>query len=124
MDMLADLQHLCWKLILGGRLCLAPLDKESALDVLDIGTGTGIWAVEFAREYPNAQIVGTDISLIQPTEAIPANVKFEREDSEEEWVFDRNFDFIHWRLMMTCFRDFKAMIQKVFDQLKPGGCKS
>jgi methylase of polypeptide subunit release factors len=29
-------------------------------------TGTGIWAIEFAQQYPLAQVLGTDLSAIQP----------------------------------------------------------
>lgn len=70
--------------------------------ILDIGTGTGIWAKQVAREFPYADVIGTDLSLIQPTETMPGNCSFVREDSEEEWVFDKYFDFIHWRLMLSC----------------------
>lgn len=118
---LPDLQHKAWELVLGNKLFMAPIGE--AVDVLDIGTGTGIWAIEFARQHPESQVVGTDISLVQPRKNLPHNCTFEREDSEEEWVFDKLFDYIHWRLMFTCFGDFKAMIQKVFDHLKPGGCE-
>lgn len=107
--------------MLKGKLYVAPIVDPA--DALDIGTGTGIWAIEFARTHPKTNIIGTDISLIQPSENIPPNLKFEREDSEQEWVFDRPFDFIHWRLMVSCFNDFKSMIEKCFHHLKPGGCE-
>jgi ubiquinone/menaquinone biosynthesis C-methylase UbiE len=31
---------------LGDRLYLAPIKKGGALKILDVGTGTGIWAIE------------------------------------------------------------------------------
>lgn len=37
-----DLQHHLWGLLLGGRLVLAPLEKEKVKRVLDVGTGTGM----------------------------------------------------------------------------------
>lgn len=67
-------------------------------NVLDIGTGTGIWAVEFAEAHPETQVFGTDLSLIQPS-YVPPNCSFVREDSEEDWVFGFPFDYIHLRVM-------------------------
>lgn len=35
--------------------------------MLDVGTGTGIWAIQLAKQYPRSTVVGTDLSLIQPS---------------------------------------------------------
>lgn len=48
-----------------GKLFLAPVKEPSK--VLDIGTGTGIWAMDFGDEFSEAEVIGTDISPIQPT---------------------------------------------------------
>lgn len=116
-----DLQHHQWRLILDGKLYIAPIGQPR--DVLDIGTGTGIWAKQFAKQHPKSRVIGTDISLIQPQEALPPNLTFVREDSEELWVFDREFDYVRWRLMFSCFNDYEAMFAKIFENLKPGGCQ-
>lgn len=58
--------------------------------------------LEFAREHPRSRVIGQDISMIQPSENCPPNLTFVREDTEEPWVFDTKFDYIHWRLMLTC----------------------
>lgn len=60
-----DLTHHVITLLLGGELFLAPLDQPRR--VLDIGTGTGLWAIEMADRFPRALVVGTDLSPIQPT---------------------------------------------------------
>jgi methylase of polypeptide subunit release factors len=41
------MQHQICKMTLHGRLHLAPLKKDKLNHVLDFGTGTGIWAIEF-----------------------------------------------------------------------------
>lgn len=64
-----DLQHHLFILTLDGRLGLAPPnDPDSKVKrVLDVGTGTGIWAVDFGDEHPEAQVIGVDLSPIQPS---------------------------------------------------------
>ena len=42
-----DLYHHIFLSLLGGKLYTAPLDNPQM--VLDVGTGTGIWAIDFAE---------------------------------------------------------------------------
>lgn len=64
-----DLQHHLVTLTLGDRLGMAPPnDRDSKVGrVLDVGTGTGIWAVDFGDEHPESQVIGVDLSPIQPS---------------------------------------------------------
>ncbi|CAN8103669.1 unnamed protein product [Discula destructiva] len=114
-----DVQHKVWYLLMKGKLYWAPIDQPE--NVLDLGTGTGIWAINFARQHPQAQVIGTDLSMIQPTSTAPANCTFFRDDAEELWVFDTQFDFIHLRLMTTCFDHPRDVMQIIYNSLRPGG---
>ena len=38
--------HRVFRLTLGGALCRTKLDSDSPQKILDIGTGTEIWAIE------------------------------------------------------------------------------
>ena len=67
-----------------GALHQAPIGK-SPQRILDIGTGTGIWAIDAADRYPSALVTGTDLSPIQPS-WVPPNCKFEIDDAEREWT--------------------------------------
>lgn len=55
---LPDFQHHIFYLSLDGRLGLAPpnLPGASVGRVLDLGTGTGIWAMDFGDEHPEAEV--------------------------------------------------------------------
>jgi len=107
-------------MLLDNKLFLAPIGPDP-LKVLDIGTGTGIWAIDFADQYPSALVIGTDLSPIQPT-YVPPNLQFEIDDAASEWTFPKNsFDFIHVRGLFGSLRDWPAFYRQVYDHLKPGG---
>lgn len=116
-----DMNHHLLTLSLGGKLHLAPLDKSKLKKALDIGTGTGIWAIDFADEYPDTEVIGTDISPIQPG-WIPPNLKFEMEDCTREWTFaPETFDYVHIRFLVGSIEDWSALFKEAYKVLKPGG---
>ncbi|GMF78228.1 unnamed protein product [Aspergillus oryzae] len=78
-----EICHHLYGLLLHGRLHLAPI--KNPLRVLDVGTGTGSWATDFADLHPGATVIGTDLSPIQPS-FVPPNVYFEIDDCCDEWA--------------------------------------
>ncbi|KAI2641359.1 S-adenosyl-L-methionine-dependent methyltransferase [Hypomontagnella submonticulosa] len=114
-----DLQHQLFTLAIGNKLNIAPI-PDNPRRVLDIATGTGIWAIEFAIQHPESEVLGTDLSPIQP-QYVPENCKFEIDDAEDEWTFNEPFDFIHGRALMSCFNDPAAVVRQAFENTAPGG---
>ncbi|KAL3595893.1 hypothetical protein FPOAC2_10263 [Fusarium poae] len=114
-----DLVHHLYGLLLGGKLFLAPIPHEPHR-VLDLGTGTGIWAMDFADEYPSAEVIGTDLSPIQP-KWTPPNCFFEVDDFEAEWLYTKPFDFIHARELEGCISNDDELFRRTFRHLAPGG---
>ncbi|KAK4443921.1 S-adenosyl-L-methionine-dependent methyltransferase [Podospora aff. communis PSN243] len=108
--------------ILDGRLHLAPFSRgRPPKRVLDVATGTGDWATQMGDRYPTAYVEGIDLSPIQPL-IVPPNVQFFVQDASEQWNYKQPFDFIHTRLTLGSFADFKKeVIQQAFDTLEPGG---
>lgn len=115
-----DIQHHVWTLLLDGKLYLAPLPSEAG-KVLDIGTGTGIWAIDFADEHPGATVLGVDLSPTQP-EWVPPNCRFEIDDVSLDWTWHNDeFDFVHLRTMFGSFTDWQHVFNEAFRVCKPGG---
>lgn len=85
-------------------------------------------------KYPQAEIIGTDLSLIQPkwqeppTETshkevsnmerhrIPKNLRFQISDFESEWALGRDsFDLIHLRHAIGSVSSYPALFRKIFE---------
>lgn len=116
-----DLHHHIYRLALNGALHRAPLGPNFRR-VLDFGTGTGIWAIDMADEYPEAEVLGVDLSPIQP-DWLPANCKFYVDDIESPWTWSPHeaFDYIHGRGMGGSVADWPQLYTSIFENLKPGG---
>lgn len=55
-------------LIANGDLYKAPISKPQR--VLDIGTGTGIWAIDYATDHPEAEVIGLDLRYVSPPDTM------------------------------------------------------
>jgi SAM-dependent methyltransferase len=114
-----DMKHCMIVNLCDGKLHFAPLKNLQA--VLDVGTGTGIWAVDMADEYPEAAVLGIDLSPIQP-EWVPPNARFMVDDAEADWVHQpESLDYIHIRHMTSAVRNWPKLLRQAYRALKPGG---
>ncbi|CCX05526.1 Similar to Ubiquinone/menaquinone biosynthesis methyltransferase ubiE; acc. no. Q3A209 [Pyronema omphalodes CBS 100304] len=133
-----DLHHEVFRLAWNDHLHEAPINGPHR--ILDVGTGTGIWAVDMAEKYPMAEVIGTDLSPIQPI-WVPPNCRFEVDDAMKEWTFkdvsffesslqgyalnvilEQNFfDFIHGRNISAGVSDWDHLMSEMMRlvELKP-----
>ena len=77
-------EHCAMKVSTDAMILGAWVNPGQATTILDIGTGTGIWAIDMADLYPSAVVTGTDLSPTQPS-WVPPNVRFEVDDFKDEW---------------------------------------
>jgi ubiquinone/menaquinone biosynthesis C-methylase UbiE len=100
-----------WHLVLRqacGRDVLAPVGKPRA--VLDIGCGTGRWARDVARQFPEARVIGFDRDVRQidagieegawrGDDLVPPNCQLGAGNALEPFLYpDDAFDYSHLRL--------------------------
>lgn len=70
--------------------------------------------------FPEAYVVGTDLSPIQPT-WVPPNLQFEVSDCESEWSFQTAFDLIHMRNLSGSICDWPRLLVQAKNSLKDQG---
>ncbi|KAK6071247.1 methyltransferase domain-containing protein [Seiridium cupressi] len=103
-----------------GGLHEAPISSPSPR-VLDLGCGTGIWAIDMADRYQYGKVIGLDLNYTQP-ESIPATLEFRRQDIEEpHWGLEPDsFDLVHVQMLAGSITNWPALYQNIYRHLKPG----
>ncbi|KAF8163351.1 S-adenosyl-L-methionine-dependent methyltransferase [Crassisporium funariophilum] len=90
--------------------------------VLDLGTGSGSWAIDIADEFPRAEVIAVDLAPIQPR-CVPPNCTFELCDLDQ-WHIpypDAHFDFIHARSLHIGIHNYPRFLHELARLLRPGG---
>ncbi|TFK88253.1 S-adenosyl-L-methionine-dependent methyltransferase [Polyporus arcularius HHB13444] len=89
--------------------------------VLDLGTGTGSWVLDMAREFPDVRFYGVDIVPIA-TRYPPRNVQFEMHDIKEQFRYNEGaIDMVHARSITMAIRDYSALLPEIARVLRSGG---
>lgn len=115
-----DFFHAVFKVALRSTQLLHVRPKSNGR-FLDLGCGTGIWAIELANAYPDAYVLGLDISAIQP-ESIPLNCVFKAPfDYELPWLIgEGQWDIIHMRMGCGSVMDWPNLYGRIFNHLRCG----
>ncbi|KAG8958400.1 hypothetical protein FRC00_002782 [Tulasnella sp. 408] len=129
-----DLQHEAVKLMLGGNLYQQPTLIQAALapteshkrHVLDVGTGSGRWAVDMAGAFPNAEVFGIDLHLPSvledPSRPVPSNCSFKIADANcDMGNLGSVFDLIHQRCVEPGINDADLFFYDAARILRPNG---
>ena len=86
--------------------------------VLDVGCGTGFWCYDFAQEHPDADVIGIDLMVNQPsqTNEIP-NCDFRTpvDFTALDWPFLENqFDFIRASRLCGSVPNWLSLYHNIF----------
>jgi trans-aconitate methyltransferase len=107
------------RLTLENKHWIAPI--ENPRSIIDVGTGTGIWCMDVADDFPGSTVMGIDLSPIQPT-LVPPNLEFVVQDLEEPWDMPNRFDFVHTRCMNGfSVKSWPTFYENAFLSLTAGG---
>lgn len=93
--------------------------------VADIATGTGIWLLDVAKDYPTWDLHGFDISDAQLQYKESSNLHFQFADIKQPFPMELHgkFHLVHVRLLIFAIRasDWKPCVANLKTLLKPGG---
>ncbi|PYH46573.1 class I SAM-dependent methyltransferase [Aspergillus saccharolyticus JOP 1030-1] len=116
-----DMLHKVFLVVKGSaNILLSPLPRTGR--VLDLGCGTGIWALDMAKKYPNAIITGVDIMSTQPANCPPNCFFFSPFDYESPRALRaESWDLIHLQQGCGSVSCWPTLYKMVLDCLLPGG---
>ncbi|KAF9535292.1 S-adenosyl-L-methionine-dependent methyltransferase [Crepidotus variabilis] len=122
----SEYHHRLVQFLFSGRNWVGPVKEALQFGqhrrVLDLGTGSGLWAIDTADEFTRAEVIAIDLAPIQP-EHVPPNCTFELCDLDEAPIPypDSFFDFIHARSLHIGIRNYPRLLREVARLLRPGG---
>ncbi|WRT70664.1 uncharacterized protein IL334_007662 [Kwoniella shivajii] len=97
------------------------LNNGARREILDVGCGTGKWALEMIEAYPNIIVTGVDLAH-PPITVFPENFKFEIHDvTKGQEYADNTFDVVHVRDIHAGMPDYHTMLTECVRVLRPSG---
>ncbi|KAJ7606214.1 S-adenosyl-L-methionine-dependent methyltransferase [Roridomyces roridus] len=116
-----DAMHHTVRKYLGGGLSFIPLEDEKPRRILDVGCGSGAWAIQAALEFPQAEIIALDKTPL-PARTLPENLHFTLANLQDPLPFEnQTFDVVHARLVLCHVTNAREVLSRVAQLVKPGG---
>lgn len=101
---------------------LTPKPGDPKPVVLDLGCGSGFWAIEMAKQFPDVDVIGIDLVVPTPTSPIPTNCRFEQHELNNGLAHYRNSaNVIHASCIAQGITDNRQFLDEVWKALRPGG---
>jgi hypothetical protein len=67
-----------------------------------------------ADKFPSAQVIGVDLSPIQPI-WVPPNLQFVVDDIEDEWLHGSDWDLVHMRCISPWVKNMDKVLGGAFE---------
>ncbi|KAA1474672.1 S-adenosyl-L-methionine-dependent methyltransferase [Dentipellis sp. KUC8613] len=104
---------------LGHKLTPAPLGHPRR--ILELGAGSGAWAIQAAKQFPEAAVIAADMSPLPPRPT-PTNLKFIQADITQTLPFEpESFDIVHLRFVLFHIPHGITLVPKLAQLVAPGG---
>lgn len=125
-----DFQHFLFRGALKGNYA-APLQAPAS--ILDVGAGTGRWAMEMAAAFPHANVIGLDVVPPPADDAVTLGQGLDRRPNNYVYVQgnvldglpfpNATFDFVHQRLLVAAIPEdrWQWVVGELLRVTKPGG---
>ena len=89
--------------------------------VMDLGCGTGLWMLQMAEKFPNAEFNGMDINHMLPMTLLNNIVPYVPFDIESPWNMGfGHWDMVHAQLMLGSVTNWEYLFQQIGRHLEPG----
>lgn len=105
-------------------------EGDGQVSILDLGTGTGALAIEVARRWPEAEIVGVDASggmldaacrLAREAGVPRERIRWVKATAESIPIADASIDIVVSSFVLQLVPDRPAALREVLRLLRPGG---
>ncbi|KAK3686726.1 hypothetical protein LTR37_019518 [Vermiconidia calcicola] len=120
-----ELQCQALEQLMHGSVFHAPVQQPKR--ILDVGCGTGRATIQLAAKFPDAQVIGIDLSAVPKLHPKPDNVEYVQGDftelvkSGDDRFQPGTYDYIFSRLLELGMTDWPGYVGAIASLLAPGG---
>ncbi|KAJ6587639.1 S-adenosyl-L-methionine-dependent methyltransferase [Mycena vulgaris] len=96
--------------------------STSPTRILELGCGSGAWAIDAATDFPDTEVVAVDLSPTLEGIPLPKNINFQIVDATQPFPFEqKSFDVVHSRFVLMHLPNVKDVMERAAKLVKPGG---